>query len=68
MVNVFSKLDTLLKNGKKISKRKIYIIKNLVQKHNYIKDNRQISNNLLKPHYFFTPRYIEGPKPSQIRQ
>jgi len=68
LIGVFNKLSSMLNKKKNISIIKNYKLHNIVEDHINNIDNRQIKNNLLKPHYFFTVGYNEGPLPTQIRQ
>jgi hypothetical protein len=67
MVQVFNKLEGLLNKRGKMSKTRKYQIQNIVEEHSNYINSRKVSNNLLKPHYFFTVGYNEKIKPSQIR-
>src|SRR5205085_12398849 len=68
MVNIFKNLEVMLNKNSKISKVENYKIQNIVEDHSNYINNKKISNNLLRPYYFFPASYIEGPKPTQIRQ
>jgi len=68
MVNIFKNLEVMLNKKSRISKVENYKIQNIVEDHSNYINNKKISNNLLRPYYFFPAGYIEGPKPTQIRQ
>jgi len=56
-----------VKNEKDLSLEKRYAKQNIIEEH--IKDlkSRKVSKTLVEPYYFFTARYNEKSKPSQIK-
>jgi hypothetical protein len=66
IIKVFNKQDEKKKKIK-LSITREYVKQNILEEHvNNIK-SRKLSNNLLKPHYFFTARYNEKSMPTQIK-
>jgi len=67
MVKVFNKLNVFLDRKGKISKSNKNKIENLVEDYSNNLQSRKVTNKMLNPHYFFTTKYNEKIKQSQIR-
>jgi hypothetical protein len=67
MMKLFKKEDRKNKESK-LSFFKKNIYNNIIESRYNSVINRKVTTNLLNPYYFFTPRYNEKSKPTQVKQ